>query len=254
MREYDDDNIQHYAPVLRRIIILIAVIVAVPVVLWTITAFMRTYIAQPVIPSPKPLAVTEAAPPMPVADTSANSNAAPATTGASTSSPLTAVAEARAMAMAARSADLSAKRDQLANPSGTAPAADTATTASVQPTAPVPAAATAASAPIAVAARPQAASDVFPNPPAAFAAPQQQAQMPAAPAAPAADAPTADEALPPPDPITGPVPMPRHRPGGFALAETGVVPLPRARPTEAPEPEKTTTDTPNVYDPGLGAR
>ena len=246
MREYDDDNIQHYAPVLRRIIILIAVIVAVPVVLWTITAFMRTYIAQPVIPSPKPLAVTEAPPPMPLADTSANNNAA-----ASTSSPPTAVAEARAMAMAARSADLSAKRDQLANPSATAPAADTASTASVQPTAPAPAPATAASAPIAVAARPQATSDVFPNPPAAFAAPQQQTQMPAMPAA---DAPAADEALPPPDPISGPVPMPRHRPGAFALVETGVVPLPRARPAEAPEPEKTTTDTPNVYDPGLGAR
>ena len=50
MREYDDDsNIQHYAPVLRRIIILVAVITAVPVMLWTITAFMQTYIAQPTI-------------------------------------------------------------------------------------------------------------------------------------------------------------------------------------------------------------
>ena len=42
MREYDDDdNIKHYAPVLRRIIILVAVITAVPVMLWTITAFMH---------------------------------------------------------------------------------------------------------------------------------------------------------------------------------------------------------------------
>lgn len=246
MRDYDDDNIQQYAPVLRRIIILIAVIVAVPVVLWTITAFMRTYIAQPVIPSPKPLAVTDAAPPAPVADTSANNG--PAATAA--------VAEARAMAMEARSADLSAKREQLANPSVTSPAPDTATTASVQPAAPVPAAVTAATA-LAVAARPQAAppaSDVFPNPPAAFAAPQQQTQMPAMPSAAAADAPAADDVLPPPDPITGPVPMPRHRPGVFALVESGVVPLPRARPTAAPELEKSTTDTPTVYDPGLGTR
>jgi hypothetical protein len=37
------------------------------------------------------------------------------------------------------------------------------------------------------------------------------------------------------------------------LAETGVVPLPRARPAIAPEPQKSTTDTPNVYNPGLGA-
>ena len=57
MREYDDgSNIQHYAPVLRRIIILVAVITAVPVMLWTITAFMHTYIAQPTISAPRPLA------------------------------------------------------------------------------------------------------------------------------------------------------------------------------------------------------
>ena len=62
MREYDDDNIQHYAPVLRRIIILVAVITAVPVMLWTITAFMHTYIAQPTIPEPRPLAAATAAP------------------------------------------------------------------------------------------------------------------------------------------------------------------------------------------------
>ena len=71
MREYDDDsNIQHYAPVLRRIIILVAVIMAVPVMLWTITAFMHTYIAQPTIPAPRPLAAaTAAAPTSPAADT-----------------------------------------------------------------------------------------------------------------------------------------------------------------------------------------
>src|ERR1700723_1111166 len=64
MREYDDDNnIQHYAPVLRRIIILVAVITAVPVMLWTITAFMHTYIAQPTIPSPQTLAPAPAAAP-----------------------------------------------------------------------------------------------------------------------------------------------------------------------------------------------
>ena len=72
MREYDDDsNIQHYAPVLRRIIILVAVITAVPVMLWTITAFMHTYIAQPTIPAPRPLAAATAAaaPTSPAADT-----------------------------------------------------------------------------------------------------------------------------------------------------------------------------------------
>src|ERR1700721_175925 len=80
MREYDDDsNIQHYAPVLRRIIILAAVITAVPVMLWTITAFMHTYIAQPTIPSPQTLAAATAtaAPVSPVADTATANSPAP---------------------------------------------------------------------------------------------------------------------------------------------------------------------------------
>jgi hypothetical protein len=37
----DDDEIGHYLGLLRRIIILFAVIIAVPVILWTITAFIR---------------------------------------------------------------------------------------------------------------------------------------------------------------------------------------------------------------------
>ena len=40
MRE--DDDFRHYVPLLRRIIILVAVIIAVPVILWTITVFVRT--------------------------------------------------------------------------------------------------------------------------------------------------------------------------------------------------------------------
>ena len=85
MREYDDDNISHYAPVLRRIIILVAVITAVPVMLWTITAFMHTYIAQPTIPSPQPLAAATAPPASPAADTAnppAPSQPAPSVTDA----------------------------------------------------------------------------------------------------------------------------------------------------------------------------
>ena len=50
MREYDDD-IRLYTPVLQRVIILVAVIIAVPVVLWTITAFVRTYVAPPKAPT-----------------------------------------------------------------------------------------------------------------------------------------------------------------------------------------------------------
>ena len=96
MREYDDDsNIQHYAPVLRRIIILVAVITAVPVMLWTITAFMHTYIAQPTIPAPRPLAAATAtaAPASPAADTAATN---PPTPAAAPSQPAPAATDAKA--------------------------------------------------------------------------------------------------------------------------------------------------------------
>jgi len=56
MRE--DDEIGHYVPLLRRIIILVAVIIAIPVVLWTITAFVRSYVGAPKIPTFHQLAST----------------------------------------------------------------------------------------------------------------------------------------------------------------------------------------------------
>jgi hypothetical protein len=56
MRE--NDEFGHYVPLLRRIIILVAVITAVPVMLWTITAFVRTYVGPPKIPTFHQLAAT----------------------------------------------------------------------------------------------------------------------------------------------------------------------------------------------------
>ena len=49
MREYDedDDNIRRSAPVLRRVIILVAVIIAVPVMMWPITNIFRSYVERP---------------------------------------------------------------------------------------------------------------------------------------------------------------------------------------------------------------
>lgn len=49
MRE--DDGLGHYVPILRRIIVLVAVIIAVPIVLWTITVFVRTYVGPPHLPT-----------------------------------------------------------------------------------------------------------------------------------------------------------------------------------------------------------
>src|SRR4029077_13658778 len=58
MREYDDhggfrdDHIRRYTPVLQRVIILTAVIIAVPVLMWTVTTFVRSYVARPKVPVP----------------------------------------------------------------------------------------------------------------------------------------------------------------------------------------------------------
>jgi hypothetical protein len=225
MREYDDDsNIQHYAPVLRRIIILVAVITAVPVMLWTITAFMHTYIAQPTISAPRPLATATAAPTTPAVDT-ANPSAP--------SQPAQSVTEARA------TDDGRGDRMRDSGGNNAAPNVQVASTAAISPApsaapAPAPSAATVQAAP---------APSVFPDPP-SLAPPQP---TPAA-ADPVNDA----DALPPPDPITGPVPLPRHRPSVLALADTNI-PLPRARPGEAPEPSSVTPDAPpSGYDPGIG--
>ena len=227
MREYDDDsNIQHYAPVLRRIIILVAVITAVPVMLWTITAFMHTYIAQPTIPAPRPLAAATAAaaPTSPAADAATTS---PPTLAAAPSQPPPATDDGRSDRI----------RDSAGN--NAAPNVQVASTAALSP---APSAAPAAPpAPAAVTVQAAPAPSVFPNSP---FIPQQQ---------PAASDSTNDaDALPPPDPITGPVPLPRHRPSVLALADTAI-PLPRARPGTAPEPATPTPDAPpSGYDPGIG--
>ena len=234
MREYDDDsNIQHYAPVLRRIIILVAVITAVPVMLWTITAFMHTYIAQPTIPAPRPLAAATAAaaPTSPAADTAATN---PPTLAAAPSQPAPAVTDAKA------SDD--GRGDRVRDNAGNnaAPNVQVASTAALSP---APSAAPAAApAPAAVTVQAARRRPAFSR--TRHSSPQQQ---------PAASDSTNDaDALPPPDPITGPVPLPRHRPSVLALADTAI-PLPRARPGTAPEPQSPTPDTPpSGYDPGIG--
>jgi hypothetical protein len=234
MREYDDDsNIQHYAPVLRRIIILVAVITAVPVMLWTITAFMHTYIAQPTIPAPRPLAAAT--------DTAAPANPAPDMATANTPAP----SQPAPAATDARATD-DGRGDRTRDSAGNnaAPNVQVASTAALSPAPSAAPAAPSASAAVTVQAAPAApAPSVFPNPP--FVTQPQPA------ASDSANDATAD-ALPPPDPITGPVPLPRHRPSVLALADTNI-PLPRARPSDAPEPASSTTDAPpSGYDPGIG--
>ena len=58
MGEYRAD-IRLYTPVLQRVIVLIAVVIAVPVALWTITAFIRSSFAPPRAPVYHPAAVSQ---------------------------------------------------------------------------------------------------------------------------------------------------------------------------------------------------
>jgi hypothetical protein len=233
MREYDDDsNIQHYAPVLRRIIILVAVITAVPVMLWTITAFMHTYIAQPTISAPRPLAAATATAPAasPAADT-APANPPASSQPAQSVTDATATDDARGDRMRDSAANNAVPNVQVAA------LAPTPSAAAAAP--PAPAAVTVQAAPAA------SAPSVFPDPPSV--APQQTT-----PVAPDSANDAAGDTLPLPDPITGPVPLPRHRPNVIALADTNI-PLPRARPGDAPEPPSVTPDAPpSGYDPGIG--
>ena len=61
MRE-DSDHFRHYVPLLRRIVIVVAVLAAIPVILWTITVFMRSYVGPPKLPTFRQLAASATVP------------------------------------------------------------------------------------------------------------------------------------------------------------------------------------------------
>jgi hypothetical protein len=200
---FDDDHSQSFGPVLRRIAILAVIITAVPVMLWSITAFMRTFVAQPVIPSPRPMAA---------ADTANAAPAAASRVSAPTNAP---VVEARATATDARGADADGKSDHLSDSAAPAPT----TTASL---APAPAAPTRNAPPTADHAAANSANSPWPDPAQAIGGQQSQS---AASNDDSADTPAAA-------PLTGPIPLPPHRPKVLAMAD-GPIPLPRRRPADA---------------------
>jgi hypothetical protein len=204
MRE--DDEFGHYVPLLRRIIILVAVITAVPVVLWTITAFVRTYVGPPRVPTFHQLAAT-----------------------ASINTPPT---DARPDGTAQLQAAMQAKlASQSAAANGTPDATAAPKSALLADRAPDPT--SVASSP------PQAAAgNAFP--PSPLAAPDNASPgsiSAVADAQPTATQPDPD-ALPPAPPISGPVPLPRHRPHNIDAVLTADmspsnVPMPRRRPDAA---------------------
>ncbi|MFZ0609973.1 MAG: hypothetical protein WAM75_20100, partial [Xanthobacteraceae bacterium] len=99
---YDDSNIRRYTPVLQRMIILLAVIIAVPVVMWTITTVVRTYVAAPKAPSFQRLTDTQPTDTVSDASPAAPAAATPAVQAAAAPTPQ--LADAQAAATQARTA------------------------------------------------------------------------------------------------------------------------------------------------------
>jgi hypothetical protein len=217
MRE--DEDIRQYMPVLRRLIILVAVITAIPVVMWTITAMVRTYVGPPKLPTFRPIAAAPAA--------AGPDQAAAAPSEDNGKGARQPVLEANA---ATSDAVTGSTVDKAATPNGNAaPAA-----AGPNPAAPGS---------FQTASLPSAGAPANGAPPASggvsqFAPEDRQAGTgwPAPPAtnwpSPAAQQPVAAAAVDA-HPIEGPVPLPRKRPHTFAMAEAHGVPLPRPRPETA---------------------
>lgn len=225
----DEDNIRQYLPVLRRIIILVAVLTAIPVVIWTITAFVGDHVHPPQPPTLQPMAIV----PPSVANTTV-------ATASDQPSPQT--------------VDTAPAAPSNAGTNDTGGAAPAAASAYAAPTDPTPAFKTASVggapnpaktdvAPAATGSADVAASPDGPPPSQSPDAGPRAAGQPRDSVWPASPAPAAD-ALPPGEPISGPVPLPRKRPKSFAVA--GNIPLPAPRPDaaggSAPAPAPTPID------------
>ncbi len=224
MRE-DEDQFRQYMPVLRRLIILVAVITAIPVAMWTITAMVRTYVGPPKLPTFRPMAAAPAtvgpneAAAAPVADAAGKGERQP-------------VAEAKATTSDTGITGGAVTADK-APPDGNAMAAPAGAAAPPAGSSTLQTASLAANAPANAAPNPgngvaqfapedqQPPARNWPSPPAANWPSPPAAQQPVAAAAPDAK------------PLGGNVPLPRKRPQTFAIAQAHGIPLPRPRPDAA---------------------
>jgi hypothetical protein len=236
MRE-DDDDFGHYVPILRRILMLVAVITAVPVVLWTITAFVRAYVVPAKLPAFHQLASTASinAPATSPAKT-------PATDQTKLPDPQPATAEARTT-LADASASSTAPKGPLLG--------DHPPQAVVNPP---PGAMNVANVPTAIPAAPKSPEvSLTPTAPAVPAASESSApntaMMLAAQQPPAATTEADAETLPATAPLTGQIPLPRQRPrelGTVRIADIAPskVPIPRPRPDAGAGARAETSDNP----------
>ena len=242
MRDDDDDQVRHYLPLLRRIIILVAVLTAVPVILWTITAFVRSYVGPPKVPTFHQLAATATLEAPGNASSDAGGQPSPASEQSKLSDPSAATVEARATTTDARDGSTAPKGpffgdrspDGDANlPTGALKIADTSAAAAADAKAAEMPAAPALAGP----------DGAVPNL-GALAAQQPAVSI----GAPAGTSPAAE-------PLPRPIPLPRHRPHDVAMAQMGnpqtgapqmSVPMPRPRPDAAgpTAPAETTTTGP----------
>jgi hypothetical protein len=238
----DDEHGRFFVPVLRRIILLVAVIAAVPVALWSITTFVRSYVAPPQLPTFRPLAATAANDPATTTGTVQDvANRALRVALQDKSNPsVSALVDARATATDSRDPIVDIGNSNPGRQSSDGSAAPVSPKMAIvtpspqaQPKPVPPAAALSASAAPTASDRPDrvatsaalGGTSPWPDPTPTSGA------LPAPPPA-AADS-SADQ-LPPGVPIVGRVPLPTRRPRIAALAGAAV-PVPRPRPTAAPE-------------------
>jgi len=219
----DSDHFRHYVPLLRRVIIVVAVLAAIPVMLWAITVFMRSYVAPPKLPTFRQLAASATVPlprnasasldsatqPLPQPEQSRLSDAS------SAAIPAGATRTDAPDAAAAPKGPLLGDRAPIGAANTPTGALRTAETSPI-----VPADPKAVEMP-AVAAAPDGAA---PNTGGALAGPQ-----------PAVSIDTPADALPAAEPLSGPIPLPPRRPHLVAMAQMApaTVPMPRPRPDAA---------------------
>jgi hypothetical protein len=235
MRE-EDSEIRYFVPILRKLVFLAAVVAAVPVVMWTITTSVRTYLGPVRAPA---IQAMSAAPVAPAPDQTASILAdSPATSTAVDGK----IAPLPPMPATNTAADI---------PAGSqgAPGASVAMTPSAPP-APAATAAPVAATPSAMAMSSPATTPPLANPAPNIvwpAPPGAPAMAPMAPIASAAPDTAVAEALPPSEPLAGTVPLPRKRPHSFVVAQAGVpTPRPRPAPGAAPIQNAAYTVTPSA--------
>jgi len=287
MREYDEDdeNIRLYAPVLQRVIILAAVIIAVPVMMWTITTFIRSYVERPKAPTFQHLSLTEPSQSSPPESPLTASVPPPQSAIQPGSAPILAeAARTSSDDPSSSDANLGSPKAPLAPPVGDAGAGPGPSSATATPVPPLnPPVAGSPAAPGAVAspagAAPRNASTGTPasptDPGLAWPNPNTGNAPSFGGSPPPATAETASAELPAAEPIKGHIPLPRHRPdlaialmgpSGTAtgaatgaataaatgsIAPAGHVPLPRLRPADAPADAPPAPSSPYSYQPGL---